>query len=303
MSDTPTGITIDDVRQGVADCSAAGRRPGMRPVWRAIVERTGRRPSFSTVARLLAEITDQAPATATDPAGPPDQVIAQLQQLAPAMWQAAMAKARQDLAAELQSMSERLQRAAERERELLSELDEVQARATTADEQRLAAEQRCATLNAHLQAQTAAIDTLAASHRSAAEACDQRERQLQARSAQLERETATLAATAHQAHTAVQTLTIERDRLRDDLTEAQRRADADLALNAHLHEQLDLQTGSLASMRREIDAANARAYTLELRLATREAQIPARDPLIRSLTATLKRLERQITRPQGSSEA
>lgn len=302
MTETPSGITIDDVRQGVADCNAAGRRPGMRPVWRAIVERTGRRPSFSTVARLLAEITDGASAAPPDPTGPPDQVIAQLQQLAPAMWQAAMAKARQDLATELQAMSGRLHSAAERERELLSELDEAQARSTTADEQRLAAEQRCTTLSAHMHAQTAAIDALAASHRSTADAWEQRERQLQARSAQLERETATLAATAHQAHAALQTLTIEHDRLRGDLAEAYRRADADLALNAQLREQLDQQASSLADLRHETESTNSHARALELRLAIREAQSPARDPLIRSLAATLKRLERQITRPQGRSE-
>ena len=58
MSDASTGITIDEVRQGMADCTAAGKRPGMRPVWRAIVERTGRYPHIARAAERLREHRD-----------------------------------------------------------------------------------------------------------------------------------------------------------------------------------------------------------------------------------------------------
>ena len=112
-------ITRTEVAEAVAACQAANRRAGLRPVWRAIVERTGKRPSFSTVSRLLTELQAPDPAPAAERAVPPDQVVAQVQQLAPALWQAALIAARKDLADEFRRQAEQLAAAAERERDLL----------------------------------------------------------------------------------------------------------------------------------------------------------------------------------------
>lgn len=295
MSDASTGITIDEVRQGMADCTAAGKRPGMRPVWRAIVERTGKRPSFSTVARYLAEIAaGSAPSQPTGPSGPPDQVVNQLQQMAPAVWQAALVMARADLAAEIQALTERLRAAEERERDLLTEMDDAQARASAADEQRLASEQRARALHEQLRAQTAALEGLATSHRITAEAWDLRERELLNRLGQLERETATLAAAGHHARETLREVTTERDQLRIDLVEARRRSDADVGLNAQLREQVDGLVADLAGARNDLATAQERERQALLRAVGAEQRALVRDPLLRDVRASLGRLERRV---------
>jgi chromosome segregation ATPase len=296
MSDA-TGISIDHVRQAIADCEAAGRRPGMRPVWRAIVERTGKRPSFSTVARYLAEVADGVQVRPTAPAGPPDQVVAQLQQLAPAVWQAASTAARHDLAAELQALAERLRAAAERERDLLAELDEAQARATAADEQRQEAVQRAAALQERSDAQAASVQALAEAQRSAAELWSARERELSARLAQLEREGATLAAAGNHAREAQAQAAAACDRLQDELREAQRRMDADLALNAHLREQLATRDEDIRALREQLAAASTRERASAVAAAAAEMALRRRDPVIREMAMSLRRL--QAARSQG----
>ncbi len=298
MTDTAPGITIADVRQGIADCEAAGRRPGMRPVWRAIVERTGKRPSFSTVARYLADVADGTQGQPAAPAGPPDQVVAQLQQLAPAVWQAASAAARQDLTVELQAQAERLRAAAERERDLLAELDEAQARAAAADEQRQEAVQRAAAAQERMDAQTASVQALAAAQRASAEQWSIRERELSARLAQLERECATLAAAGNQARDALGLASAARDRLQDELREAQRRMDADLALNAHLREQLTTRDEDLRVMQTDLaaSAARERQATIAAAVATAQRHATQRAPLPRELRAMLARLDQRMAR-------
>jgi hypothetical protein len=295
MSDASTGITSDEVRQGVADCTAAGKRPGMRPVWRAIVERTGKRPSFSTVARYLADIAaGSVPSQPPGPTAPPDQVVNQLQQMAPAVWQAALVMARQDLATEMQVLAERLRTTEERERDLLTEMDDAQARAATAEEQRLAAEQRAQALHEQMRAQTFALEGMAASHRNTADAWDQRERELQHRLGQLERETATLAAAGHHARESLREVTAERDQLRIDLVEARRRSDADVGLNAHLREQVDGLVADVASAHSDLAAAHERERQALIRVAGAEQRVLVRDPLLREVRASLGRLERRI---------
>ncbi len=294
MSDGLASITIDDVRMGIADCAAAGRRPGMRPVWRAIVERTGKRPSFSTVARMLAEISDKTAQPQT--AGPPDQVVAQLQQLAPAVWQAASSAARSEVAAEMQAQINRLRAAAERERDLLAELDEAQARASAADEQRLEAAQRVTAIQERLEAQAARVQTLAEAQRFAAEQWSLRERELSNRLAQLEREAATLASTAHHARETLAHVQPERDRLRDEVREAHRRIDADVALNAHLREQLITREEDLRNLKAELTAANARERESSIIAVATQRRAAHRDILPRELRAALSRIERHITR-------
>lgn len=295
MSDASTGITIDDVRQGMADCTAAGKRPGMRPVWRAIVERTGKRPSFSTVARYLAEIAaGSAPSQPAGPTGPPDQVVNQLQQMAPAVWQAALVMARQDLAAEMQTLAERLRAAEERERDLLTEMDDAQARATAADEQRQAAEQRAQALHEQLRTQTAALEALATSHRSTAEAWDHRERELLNRLGQLERETATLASAGHHARETLREVTTERDQLRIDLVETRRRSDADVGLNAQLREQVDGLMADLAGTRSDLATMHERERQALVRAVSAEQRVLVRDPLLREVRTSLGRIERRV---------
>ena len=292
------GITICDVRQGIADCEAAGRRPGMRPVWRAIVERTGKRPSFSTVARHLAEVAVGTPGQPAAPTGPPDQVIAQLQQLAPAVWQAASAAARQDLKVELQTQAEWLRAAAERERDLLAELDEAQARAATADELRQEAVQRAAAAQERMAAQTASVQTLAEAQRASAEQWTVRERELSARLAQLERECATLAAAGNHARDAQNQAAAARDRLQDELRESQRRTDADLALNAHLREQLATRDEDLRVLQTELAAcaARERQATIASAIATARSHAAQRAPLPRELRTMLARLDQRLAR-------
>jgi len=292
MPEPSTSVTIEDVRLGMADCVAAGRRPGMRPVWRAIVERTGKRPSFSTVARFLAEIGDGAtPPPAT---GPPDQVVAQLQQLAPAVWQAASAAARQELGADLQAHADRLRAATERERDLLAELDEAQARASAAEEQRGEALQRAAAVQERLDAHTAGLQALAESQRVAAEQWAMRERELSGRLAQLERETATLAAAAHHARETLSQAVATRDRLQDELRESQRRMDADVALNAHLREQLATREEDLGRLRAELVASAERERQAVITATVAQRRAAQRDALPPELRRSLARLEQHL---------
>lgn len=270
----------------------------MRPVWRAIVERTGKRPSFSTVARYLADVADGTQDQPAAPTGPPDQVVAQLQQLAPAVWQAASAAARQDLTVELQAQAERLRAAAERERDLLAELDEAQARAAAADEQRQEAVRRATTAEERMEAQTASVQALAAAQRALAEQWSVRERELSARLAQLERECATLAAAGNQARDALSQTTAGRDRLQDELREAQRRMDADLALNAHLREQLTTRDEDLRGLQAELaaSAAGERQAAIAAAVATAQRHAAQRAPLPRELRAMLARMDQRLAR-------
>jgi hypothetical protein len=300
MPDYQPSLTREDVHLGIADCTAAGRRPGMRPVWRAIVARTGKRPSFSTVARFLAEIGDGAAPTPAPVTGPPDQIVAQVQQLAPAVWQAASAAARQELAAELQAHADRLRAAAERERDLLAELDEAQARAAAADEQRQEAVQRAAALHQHMDAQAASLQALAEAQRLATGQWATRERELSSRLSQLEREGATLAAAGHHAREALAQVTAARDRLDDELREAQRRADADLALNAHLREQLTTRDEDVRALQAEVAASTARERESAIAVAIFQRRAAHRDPLPGELRRSLARIEQRLVRRDGS---
>jgi chromosome segregation ATPase len=272
----------------------------MRPVWRAIVARTGKRPSFSTVARFLAEVADGAVQTSPPAPGPPDQVVAQLQQLAPAVWQAASAAARQELAAELQAHADQLRVAAERERDLLAELDEAQARAAAADEQRHEAVQRAAALQQLLDAQAASLQALAEAQGLAAGHWATRERELSSRLAQLEREAATLAAAGHHAREALAQVTAARDRLDDELREAQRRADADLALNAQLREQLATRDEDVRALQAGLAASAAREREATITATVAQRRAAHRDPLPGELRRSLARIEQRLVRREGS---
>lgn len=290
MSDTI--LSRDDVLAAVATCRQAHRRPGLRPVWRAIVERTGKRPSFSTVSRLLAEV--QAIAPPTPPTVPPDQVVAQVQQLAPAMWQAALAAARQELAAEMQRQQEQAAAAAERERELLAELDEAQARQAAAEAERTAAERRAEALQERLAAQTAAVQELAAAQQEDASRRDAREREQAARAAQLERETAELAGDARRSREDAAAATAAQARLTGELAEARRRADADLALNAHLREQLAVREEDLSALATRLAEALDRERQAQIALAAAERLQRTGGPLLRELRQGLARIERTV---------
>ncbi|HAT11469.1 MAG TPA: hypothetical protein DCS97_12950 [Planctomycetes bacterium] len=248
-----TPLTRDMVADAVAECIAQHRRPGLRPVWRAIVAKTGQRPSFSTVSRLLAEL--EAAGKEPQPSAPPDQLVAQAQLLAPAMWQAALLAARQEAAAENARLVERLQASAERERELLAELDDAQARAIAAEEQRAAAESDAEAARAQCASLTAGLAAVAAAHSAAAEQWGTTERTLVARNAQLERECATLAANTHHAREATQQATNERDRAREELSEAQRRTDTYVTMNAHLREQIATRDADIVQLRRDLESS------------------------------------------------
>jgi len=289
-----TTLTRDEVAAAVAACRTANRRPGLRPVWRHIAEHTGKRPSFSTVSRFLADL-DSAPA-ATPTTAPPDQVVAQVQQLAPALWQAAIAAARAELASELHTQAQHLAAAGERERELLGELDEAQARRADAEAERHAAEQRATAMHERFDAQAAAMQALAEAQRQASERWAMRERDLSARQAQLERECATLAAEAHHAREERALAAGVRDRLAGELHEAQRRADADLALNAHLREQLTTRDEDAAMLRAQLAEATARERQALITAAAAERQARQGAPLLRELRMGLARLEHRVSR-------
>ena len=278
-------ITLTQVRTAVAACQAAGRRIGLRSVWREIVATTGQRPSFSTVSRLLAEAAAQPTAAETPVTTAPDQILAQLQQLAPAVWQAAQAAARQELATELAQQAGALAEAATRERDLLAELDEAQARAAAADEAQRAAEERAAVATQRIDTLAAAVTELQAAHRAATDGWAARERELHARCAQLEREAATLASTGHHDREDAQRIRAEVGRVQAEHRELERRIDTMIGLQAHLTDQVTTRDADIATLRAELAASRAQ-----------ERAVQQMDTQLRMVRAELVRAEGRTQR-------
>lgn len=278
-------ITLDQVRAAVAACQAAGRRIGLRSVWREIVATTGQRPSFSTVSRLLAESAAQPTAPEPSATAAPDQILAQLQQLAPAVWQAAQAAARQELTVQLSQQAEALAEAATRERDLLAELDEAQARASTAEEAQRAAEERAEAATQRIDTLAAAVNELHAAHRAATDGWAARERELHARCAQLEREAATLAASGYHDREDAQHMRVEVGRVQAEHRELERRIDTMIGLQAHLTDQVTTRDADIATLRTELAASRAQ-----------ERAVQQMDTQLRTLRAELVRAEGRTQR-------
>lgn len=161
---TRTPITVEEVRAAIETLHAQGARVTLRGIRHAL----GNRGSYDTIGAFRREVEGAAPAAAAAHEVTPPQVTARLSELAPDIWRAACAAARDAVAAELSTLRQQFSRTQQHERELEGLLAEADERLDRDGAARAADQARIEQLSLAISALAERLDAAVAQHTAAA---------------------------------------------------------------------------------------------------------------------------------------